>query len=37
MKELEDIFNTDEFKNLGWWKRFVIRTKIAFIQTMSNH
>jgi hypothetical protein len=29
MKELEDIFNTKEFKSLPWIKRFIIRLKVA--------
>ena len=32
--ELEDIFLTDEFKTLPWKKRFYIRIKVAFIQTL---
>lgn len=35
MKELEDIFSTEEFKALPWKKRAWIRFKIAFIQTIS--
>lgn len=35
MKELEDIYNTEEFKSLSIWNRLWIRTKIAFIQTIS--
>jgi hypothetical protein len=35
IKELEDIFNTKEFKSLSWGKRLVIRLKVAFIQTIS--
>jgi len=35
MKELEDIFNTEEFKSLPWIKRFWIRVKVAFIQTIN--
>jgi hypothetical protein len=34
MEELEDIFNTEEFKNLSWIKRVWIRIQIAFIQTI---
>jgi hypothetical protein len=34
MEELEDIFNTEEFKNLSWIKRVCIRIQIAFIQTI---
>jgi hypothetical protein len=33
--EQEDIFNTIEFKSLPRLKRFWIRLKIAFIQTIS--
>jgi len=35
MKELEDIFNTDEFKSLSFWNRVWIRFKVAFVQTIS--
>jgi hypothetical protein len=35
MKELEDIFLTEEFKALPWKKRVGIRFKIAFFQTIS--
>jgi|OM-RGC.v1.039642319 hypothetical protein len=35
MKELEDIFNTDEFKSLPFWNRVWIRFKVAFVQTIS--
>jgi hypothetical protein len=35
MKELEDIFNTKEFKSLSWKKRMVIRFKVALIQTFN--
>jgi hypothetical protein len=34
MEELEDIFNTGEFKNLSWIKRVWIRIQITFIQTI---
>lgn len=34
-KELEDIFNTEEFKSLSTWKRFKLRLKIAFFQSIS--
>jgi hypothetical protein len=34
MEELENIFNTEEFKNLPWIKRVWIRIQIAFIQTI---
>ena len=37
MKELEDIFRTDEFKSLSWGQRFWIRLKVAFIQSISMH
>jgi hypothetical protein len=37
MKELEDIFNTEEFKNLKWTKRVWIRLQVAFIQTINLH
>jgi hypothetical protein len=30
--ELEDYFQTEEFKNLRWCKKLFIRIKIAFIQ-----
>ena len=33
--ELEDMFNTEEFKALPWKKRVWIRFKVAFIQTIS--
>ena len=35
MKELEDIFDTKEFKSLSWKKRFIIRLKVALIQTFN--
>jgi len=35
MKELEDIFLTEEFKSLPWRKRFIIRLKVAFFQTIN--
>lgn len=35
MKELEDIFQTEEFKALKPWQRFKIRLKIAFFQSIS--
>lgn len=35
MKELEDIFLTEEFKELPWRKRAWLRFRIAFIQTIS--
>ncbi len=33
--ELEDMFNTEEFKTLPWKSRVWIRIKVAFIQTIS--
>ena len=35
MKELEDIFNTTEFKALPWKQRFWIRIKIAIVGFLS--
>lgn len=35
MKELEDIFDTKEFKSLPWKKRFIVRLKVALIQTFN--
>lgn len=35
MEELEDYFDTEEFKSLSKWQRFKVRLKIAFIQTLS--
>ena len=35
MEELEDMFKTEEFKSLNWFKRFWIRAKVAFIQTIN--
>lgn len=35
MKELEDIFDTKEFKSLSWGQRLWIRLKVAFIQTIT--
>jgi len=35
MKELEDIFTTEEFKSLPYWNKIWIRIKIALIQTLS--
>jgi len=35
MKELEEIFETNEFKSLPRYKRFMIRLQVAFYQTMS--
>ena len=34
--ELEDYFQTEEFKKLKWCKKLFVRVKIAFIQ-MINH
>jgi hypothetical protein len=34
MEELEDIFETNEFKNLPWLKRAWIRLQVAFIQSL---
>jgi hypothetical protein len=34
MNQLEDIFDTKEFKSLPWIKRVWIRIQIAFIQTI---
>jgi len=35
MKELEDIFETKEFKSLSKLQRLWIRIKVAFIQTLN--
>lgn len=35
IKELEDIFNTKEFKSLSWRQRMWIRIKVAIIGTLS--
>ena len=35
LKELEDIFQSDEFKSLSRWQRFKIRLKIAFYQSIT--
>ena len=35
MKELEDIFDTKEFKSLSWGQRLWIRLKVALIQTLN--
>jgi hypothetical protein len=35
VKELEDIFKTEEFKTLSFWKRVWIRIKVAFIYTIT--
>lgn len=35
MTELEDIFDTEEFKNLPRSKRIWIRLKVAFFQTLT--
>ena len=34
MEELEDIFETNEFKNLPWTKQTWIRLQVAFIQSL---
>lgn len=31
MNELEDIFQTEEFKSLNWKKRLWVRIKVAII------
>lgn len=36
-KEMEDIFQTNEFKSLSRWERFKIRLKVAFYQLISLH
>ena len=36
MKELEDIFLTNEFKSLPWIKRIIIRLKVAIYQFLNN-
>jgi hypothetical protein len=33
-EELEDMFNTKEFKELSWATRFWLRVKVAFFQTI---
>lgn len=35
MKELEDIFDTKEFKSLNWKQRLWIRFKVAIIGTLN--
>lgn len=35
MTELEDIFDTEEFKSLPRSKRIWIRLKVAFFQTLT--
>jgi len=35
MNELEDIFNTEEFKLLPWKQRLWIRIKVAIIGTLT--
>ena len=35
VKELEDIFKTEEFKTLSFWKRVWIRIKVVFIYTIT--
>ena len=37
MKELEDIYKTEEFKLLSWKQRLWIRIKVAFIQIITLH
>lgn len=37
MKELEDIYKTEEFKSLSWKQRLWIRIKVTFIQTITLH
>lgn len=34
MEQLEDIFNTKEFKALSWKQRMIIRIKVAFFGFM---
>jgi len=33
--ELEDYFQTEEFKKLKWCKKLFVRVKIAFIQMIN--
>ena len=33
-KEIEDIFDTEEFKSLSFWKRLRLRLWVAFMQTI---
>jgi hypothetical protein len=33
--ELEEIFNTPEFKSLNWMRRVWIRIQVALIQTIN--
>jgi len=35
MKELEDIFDTKEFKSLPWKQRVWIRFKVALVGTLN--
>lgn len=35
IKEVEDIFLTDEFKSLPWQKRLWLRLKVAFFVTIT--
>ena len=35
MEELEDVFKTEEFKSLPWFKKIWIRVKVAIIQTIN--
>lgn len=37
MRELEDAYNTIEFKNLPFWRRVCIRLKVALIQTINTY
>jgi len=37
MKELEDIFNTEEFKSLSFLKKIWIRLKVAFVTLFTYH
>lgn len=34
MNQLEDIFNTEDFKKLSWGKRVWVRIQVALIQTI---
>lgn len=31
---MEEIFDAEEFKQLPWRKRFIIRIKVAFFETI---
>jgi len=37
MQQIEDIFNTSEFKSLSRWQRLWIRIKVAFLTFISYH